>query len=112
MCGIYGLLSARNIEPAPGDGFFQQLQTLLEETKPRSFVSALGEQDAARGILERLHETSASAGRWVSRGGFLAVLTDPSLAERLRGAVGRIRDWIEQLESLDNRGRAVVQSAP
>lgn len=94
MCGIYGLISAREQGEAPGDDLFPALDRLVEEVDAGALAPA----------LEKLGDVRAAAQRWASRSGFLALFRDPDAGERLRRAVARVDRFVEAAEALRDKG--------
>jgi glucosamine--fructose-6-phosphate aminotransferase (isomerizing) len=106
MCGIYGLLSAREPANGPGDELFRHLDTLLEASSAQDLGLALSGESSRERALQALEASSSAAGRWVSRGAFLALAADPSLRSRLAAAAERLRSWVGRLELCCDRGQA------
>ena len=110
MCGIYGLVSSRNIASPPGDEFFHHLTSLLEKSGPETLAAVLAEESKSRSVLEILDTARKTASRWMGRGAFLALSEDSSAVERLSEAVARINQWVAELERLGESGSTLRQA--
>jgi glucosamine--fructose-6-phosphate aminotransferase (isomerizing) len=100
MCGIFGILSpASEAPPEPTEAYFEDLSRLLAFHPGRA-----GEAGALEGAVEVLRSAQARSYRLVGRAGFLAVLSDGALRERLAGASRAIREWVRGLEERAEAG--------
>ena len=109
MCGIYGLLSPRDVASPPGDEFFRHLDALLHDATPEFLASGLSDRAVCERIVAGLQSLQAAAGRWTDRAAAMALLGDSSLVERLRQAVERINGWVEAVGRASESGQTVIQ---
>jgi glucosamine--fructose-6-phosphate aminotransferase (isomerizing) len=109
MCGIYGLLSAREVLAAPGDELFGNLDGLLHCGRVETLGSLLSDEGAAAELTVALSDLSGAASRWTARSSCLAVLEDESLRARLETVVARLTSWTVALEEFVASGHASVQ---
>ena len=109
MCGIYGLLSAREVGVAPGDDLFGNLDDLLHDGCVDSLPTVLSDESAVARLTASLAALRAAAGRWTARASYLTALADDELRERLEKVVERLASWTVGLEEIVTSSRPQVQ---
>ncbi len=110
MCGIFGILSPRvDTAVESPEEFFRDVSRLLSY-RPVSPVGAATAAPiaGADGSIERAIATLAAVRergyRFLGQAGFISVLCDSGLQDRLRASTRTIGEWIRKLEAHAERG--------
>ena len=86
MCGIYGLLSARDVSRAPGDELFCCVETFVQAGRVANLAETLADDSASEQLVARASELQAAAQYWTGRAASISVLTDLELSMRIEAA--------------------------
>ncbi len=110
MCGIYGLLSARDVSRAPGDELFCCVETFVQAGRVANLAETLADDSASEQLVARASELQAAAQYWTGRAASIRVLTDLELSMRIEAAASRLSAWVEEAEGLLRKGADELQA--